>query len=121
MTFSTFVVNVFSFVSYLVSYFYHLHPHQPHSCFIEILETPLLFPLTSCILLPPGKEKERFMLCFAVMADGKKVPLRILFKGTPFVPPATPGKGGRDPFCEPHQVWPPRGRRVFRRAGQKLV
>ncbi|CAB1114542.1 unnamed protein product [Ectocarpus sp. CCAP 1310/34] len=40
-----------------------------------------------------GKEKERFTLCLAVSADGKKVPLRIIFKGTPFVPPATPGKG----------------------------
>ena len=27
------------------------------------------------------------------MADGKKVPLRMIFKGMPFIPPATPGKG----------------------------
>ncbi|CAN0581010.1 unnamed protein product, partial [Laminaria digitata] len=40
-----------------------------------------------------GKEKERFTLCLAVMADGSKVPLRIIFKGTPFIPPARPGKG----------------------------
>ena len=40
-----------------------------------------------------GKEKERFTLCLAVMADGGKVPLRIIFKGTPFKPPAKSGKG----------------------------
>ena len=27
------------------------------------------------------------------MANGSKVPLRIIFKGTPFMPPARPGKG----------------------------
>ncbi|CAN0109308.1 unnamed protein product [Ascophyllum nodosum] len=42
-----------------------------------------------------GHEKERFTLCLAVMADGSKVPLRIIFKGMPFIPPATPGKGTR--------------------------
>ena len=42
--------------------------------------------------LHQGKEKERFTLCLAVSADGKKVPLRIIFKGTPFIPPATAGK-----------------------------
>ncbi|CBJ33842.1 conserved unknown protein [Ectocarpus siliculosus] len=40
-----------------------------------------------------GKEKERFTLCLAVTGDGKKVPLRIIFKGTPFIPPDRPGKG----------------------------
>ncbi|CAM9277872.1 unnamed protein product [Ectocarpus sp. 4 AP-2014] len=29
------------------------------------------------------------------MADGQKVPLRIIFKGTPFIPPDLPGKGKR--------------------------
>ena len=43
--------------------------------------------------LPTGKEKERFTLCLAVSADGKKVPLRIIFKETPFIPPATAKKG----------------------------
>ena len=27
------------------------------------------------------------------MANGSKVPLRITFKGAPFIPPARPGKG----------------------------
>ncbi|CAN0343599.1 unnamed protein product, partial [Pylaiella littoralis] len=36
-----------------------------------------------------GKEKERFTLCLAVTADGKKVPVRIIFKGTPFIPTVT--------------------------------
>ena len=27
------------------------------------------------------------------MVDGKKVPLRMIFKGTPFIPTATPGEG----------------------------
>ncbi|CAN0050933.1 unnamed protein product, partial [Pylaiella littoralis] len=35
------------------------------------------------------KEKERFTLCLAVTADGKKVPVRIIFKGTPFIPTVT--------------------------------
>ncbi|CAN0229114.1 unnamed protein product, partial [Ectocarpus sp. 13 AM-2016] len=38
---------------------------------------------------------EGFTLCLAVMANGSKVPLRIIFKGTPFIPPTTPGKGKR--------------------------
>ncbi|CAM9625170.1 unnamed protein product, partial [Ectocarpus sp. 12 AP-2014] len=42
-----------------------------------------------------GKEKERLTLCLTVMANGSKVPLRIIFKGTPFIPPTTPGKGKR--------------------------
>ncbi|CAN0312111.1 unnamed protein product, partial [Pylaiella littoralis] len=36
-----------------------------------------------------GKEKERFTLCLAVTADGQKVPVRIIFKGTPFIPTVT--------------------------------
>ncbi|CAN0061695.1 unnamed protein product, partial [Pylaiella littoralis] len=40
-----------------------------------------------------GEKKERFMLCLSVIADGKKVPLRIIYKGTPFIPPDKPGKG----------------------------
>ncbi|CAN0345754.1 unnamed protein product, partial [Scytosiphon promiscuus] len=40
-----------------------------------------------------GKEKERFTLVLAVMADGQKVPQRIIFKGTPFIPPPVRGKG----------------------------
>ncbi|CAB1102966.1 unnamed protein product [Ectocarpus sp. CCAP 1310/34] len=40
-----------------------------------------------------GKEKERFTLCLAVMADGGKVPLRIIFKGKPFIPPSTARRG----------------------------
>ena len=42
---------------------------------------------------PTGKEKERFTLCLVVMENGSKVPLRIIFKGTPFIPPTRPGKG----------------------------
>ncbi|CAN0445423.1 unnamed protein product, partial [Pylaiella littoralis] len=34
-------------------------------------------------------EKGRFTLCLAVTADGKKVPVRIIFKGTPFIPTVT--------------------------------
>ena len=33
------------------------------------------------------------MLCLAAMANGSKVPLRIIFKDTPFIPPARPGNG----------------------------
>ncbi|CAN0541800.1 unnamed protein product [Ectocarpus sp. 12 AP-2014] len=40
-----------------------------------------------------GKAKERFTLCLAVMADGGKVHLRIIFKGKPFIPPSTAGRG----------------------------
>ncbi|CAB1103029.1 unnamed protein product [Ectocarpus sp. CCAP 1310/34] len=40
-----------------------------------------------------SKEKERFTLVLAVMADGKKVSPRIIFKGTPFIPPTVSGKG----------------------------
>ncbi|CAB1121343.1 unnamed protein product [Ectocarpus sp. CCAP 1310/34] len=40
-----------------------------------------------------GKEKERFTLVLAVMADGKKVSPRNIFKGTPFFPPTMSGKG----------------------------
>ncbi|CAB1098050.1 unnamed protein product [Ectocarpus sp. CCAP 1310/34] len=40
-----------------------------------------------------GKEKDRFTLCLAVMADGGKVPLQIIFKGKPFIPPSTAGRG----------------------------
>ncbi|CAN0132046.1 unnamed protein product, partial [Ectocarpus sp. 4 AP-2014] len=40
-----------------------------------------------------GKEKERFTLCLAVMADGGKFPLRIIFKGRPFILPSTAGRG----------------------------
>eukprot|EP00903_Cladosiphon_okamuranus_P014547 g13494.t1 len=40
-----------------------------------------------------GKEKGRFTLVLAVMADGEKVSPRIIFKGTPFIPPAVRGKG----------------------------
>ncbi|CAN0432379.1 unnamed protein product, partial [Pylaiella littoralis] len=36
-----------------------------------------------------GKEKERFTLCLAVTADGKKIPVRIILKGTPFIPTVT--------------------------------
>ncbi|CAM9877062.1 unnamed protein product, partial [Pylaiella littoralis] len=35
------------------------------------------------------KEEERFTLCLAVTADGKKVPVRIIFKGMPFIPTVT--------------------------------
>ena len=47
------------------------------------------------VFLHAGKEKEQFTLCLAVMADGGKVPRRIIFKGTPFIPPASRGKGKR--------------------------
>ncbi|CAB1107081.1 unnamed protein product [Ectocarpus sp. CCAP 1310/34] len=39
-----------------------------------------------------GKEKDRFTPCLAVMADGGKVPQRIIFKGKPFIPPSTAGR-----------------------------
>ncbi|CAN0001693.1 unnamed protein product, partial [Pylaiella littoralis] len=45
-----------------------------------------------------GKEKERFTLCLAVMANGSRVPLRIIFKGTPDCP------------REPYQARAPRRR-----------
>ncbi|CAN0208780.1 unnamed protein product, partial [Pylaiella littoralis] len=56
-----------------------------------------------------GKEKERFTLCLAVMADGGKVPLRIIFKGTPGYP--------REPYPERA----PRRRHVVWSAGEELV
>ncbi|CAN0437947.1 unnamed protein product, partial [Pylaiella littoralis] len=49
-----------------------------------------------------GKEKKRFTLCLAVMADGGKVPLRIIFKGTPFIPPTKSGKGKS---TQPRKGW----------------
>ncbi|CAM9493736.1 unnamed protein product, partial [Pylaiella littoralis] len=49
-----------------------------------------------------GKEKERFTLCLAVMAGGGKVPLRIIFKGTPFIPPTKSGKGKS---TQPRKGW----------------
>lgn len=36
---------------------------------------------------------ERFTLCLAVMAIGERTPLPMILKRTPFIPPATPGKG----------------------------
>ncbi|CAM9918791.1 unnamed protein product, partial [Ascophyllum nodosum] len=56
-------------------------------------KTLLLSPSRRLPPLPSRQEKERFTLCLAVMADGQKVPLRIIFKGTLFIPPRTPGKG----------------------------
>ena len=44
---------------------------------------------------PPPQEKGKNASSFAVMVDGKKIPLRMIFKGTPFIPPAMPGKGGQ--------------------------
>ena len=38
-------------------------------------------------------QARRRSACLAVMANGSKVPLRIIFKGTPSIPPARPGKG----------------------------
>ncbi|CAM9581629.1 unnamed protein product [Pylaiella littoralis] len=49
-----------------------------------------------------GKEKERFTLCLAVMANGSRVPLRIIFKGTPFIPPTKSGKGKS---TQPRKGW----------------
>ena len=70
-------------------------PASIQFCFAES-ELPPLFPApSSYIYSPAGTEKERFTLCLAVMADGSKVPLRIIFKGTPFIPLTTPGKGKR--------------------------
>eukprot|EP00903_Cladosiphon_okamuranus_P022567 g20762.t1 len=37
--------------------------------------------------------RQRFTLVLAVMADGKKVSPRIIFKGTPFIPPTVRGTG----------------------------
>ncbi|CAN0152944.1 unnamed protein product [Pylaiella littoralis] len=47
-------------------------------------------------------EKERFTLCLAVMANGSRVPLRIIFKGTPFIPPTKSGKGKS---TQPRKGW----------------
>ena len=60
---------------------------------------PSLVP--TYFVFPAGKEKERFTLCLAVTADGGKVPLRIIFKGTPFIPPTSLGKGQR---AQPHSI-----------------
>ncbi|CAN0094592.1 unnamed protein product, partial [Laminaria digitata] len=48
----------------------------------------------SCISTA-GKEKARFTLCLAAMEDVSKVSLRIIFMGTPFIPPTTRRKGKR--------------------------
>ena len=62
----------------------------PH---IEINKSELNLLPSLRIRYPTSKDKERCTLCVAVMTNGSKVPLRIIFKGTPFIPPARPGKG----------------------------
>ncbi|CAM9986755.1 unnamed protein product, partial [Pylaiella littoralis] len=49
-----------------------------------------------------SKEKEGFTLCLAVMANGSRVPQRIIFKGTPFIPPTKSGKGKS---TQPRKGW----------------
>ena len=89
--FCVFVVASLVVCDFLPGTTLHLHLPRWHKC-QSLVQTLLCYP-PPCILCPSGKEKERFTLCLAVIADGKKVPLRIIYKGTPFIPPDKPGKG----------------------------
>ena len=108
-----------------------LHTCSHHFCFAEI-NPPLALsrPFFVYVFPPAGKDKERFTLCVAVIADGGKVPCASFSRARRSSRrPRREGQAGsaaeglhhgRDPLREPHQVWAPGGGHVFWR-GEQLV
>ena len=126
-----FVVNMFCFVFCVIPHFC-LRPYQPHSYFAEILKTPLFSPLTSCIPPPPPRKREGTLHAVSCCNGGRQEGSAAHLQGDAVHSAGYAREGqansaakgfhrGRDPSCEPHQIRAPRGRYVFRRAGENLV